>query len=260
MSIAVTTTDPTNTGVSTTSSSSLTGSNAADLQSSFLTLLVAQLKNQDPTNPMENNELTSQLAQISTVSGIEKLNTTLGSISGQIDNSQSLQASNLIGHGVMIPGTTENLLSTAQNFDTCGGDMLDKLDAALRFQQEALNLRAQRQEVLAANIANADTPGYQARDIDFASELKKVMQRGRDATSVVALTMTSTQHIPAQALTPPTAELQYRIPDQPSLDGNTVDMDRERTQFADNSLQYQMSLSALSGQIKGMMNVLQSGN
>ena len=80
--------------------------------------------------------------------------------------------------------------------------MLDKLDAALRFQQEALNLRAQRQEVLAANIANADTPGYQARDIDFASELKKVMQRGRDATSVVALTMTSTQHIPAQALTP----------------------------------------------------------
>ncbi len=73
---------------------------------------------------------------------------------------------------------------------------------------------------------------------------------------MVALTMTSTQHIPAQALTPPTAELQYRIPDQPSLDGNTVDMDRERTQFADNSLQYQMSLSALSGQIKGMMNVL----
>lgn len=51
--------------------------------------------------------------------------------------------------------------------------MLDKLDAALRFQQEALNLRAQRQEVLAANIANADTPGYQARDLDFASELKK---------------------------------------------------------------------------------------
>lgn len=62
--------------------------------------------------------------------------------------------------------------------------MLDKLDAALRFQQEALNLRAQRQEVLAANIANADTPGYQARDIDFASELKKVMQRGRDATNL----------------------------------------------------------------------------
>ncbi|MEB8479597.1 flagellar hook assembly protein FlgD [Cronobacter malonaticus] len=91
---------------SATAGSSLAGSNASDLQSSFLTLLVAQLKNQDPTNPMQNNELTTQLAQISTVSGIEKLNTTLGSISGQIDNSQSLAASALIGHGVMIPGST----------------------------------------------------------------------------------------------------------------------------------------------------------
>lgn len=91
---------------SATSSTSATGTNSAsDLQSSFLTLLVAQLKNQDPTNPLQNNELTTQLAQISTVSGIEKLNTTLGSISGQIDSSQSLAASNLIGHGVMIPGT-----------------------------------------------------------------------------------------------------------------------------------------------------------
>lgn len=106
MSIAVNVNDATNTGVRSASSSSLTGSNASDLQNSFLTLLVAQLKNQDPTNPMQNNELTTQLAQISTVSGIEKLNTTLGSISGQLDNSQSLQASALIGHGVMIPGTT----------------------------------------------------------------------------------------------------------------------------------------------------------
>ena len=105
MSIAVNMNDTTN-ATSAASSSSLTGSKASDLQSSFLTLLVAQLKNQDPTNPMQNNELTTQLAQISTVSGIEKLNTTLGSISGQIDNSQSLQASSLIGHGVMIPGST----------------------------------------------------------------------------------------------------------------------------------------------------------
>jgi flagellar basal-body rod modification protein FlgD len=88
------------------SGASKTTSTSEDLQSSFLTLLVAQLKNQDPTNPMENNELTTQLAQINTVSGIEKLNTTLGSISGQINNNQSLQATTLIGHGVMIPGKT----------------------------------------------------------------------------------------------------------------------------------------------------------
>ena len=102
MSIAVNVNDPTNSGVnntkSTTGSNSLTGSNASDLQGSFLTLLVAQLKNQDPTNPMQNNELTTQLAQISTVSGIEKLNTTLGSVSGQINSAQSLQAASLIGH------------------------------------------------------------------------------------------------------------------------------------------------------------------
>ncbi|MGO1309571.1 MAG: flagellar hook assembly protein FlgD [Kluyvera intermedia] len=95
------------TATSSSSSVSSTGTNSSsDLQSSFLTLLVAQLKNQDPTNPLQNNELTSQLAQISTLSGIEKLNTTLGSISGQIDNSQSLQASSLVGRGVMIPGTS----------------------------------------------------------------------------------------------------------------------------------------------------------
>ncbi len=70
--------------------------------------------------------------------------------------------------------------------------------------------------------------------------------------------MTSPHPSPAQAPTPPPSELQYRLPDQPSLDGNTVDMDRARTQFADNSLQYHMSLSAFSGQIKGMMKVLQS--
>ncbi|WP_302181034.1 flagellar hook capping FlgD N-terminal domain-containing protein, partial [Salmonella enterica] len=77
-----------------------------DLKSCFLTLLVAHLNNQDPTNQLQNIELTTLLAQISTVSGIEKLNTTLGAIYGQIDNSQSLQATSLIGHGVMVPGTT----------------------------------------------------------------------------------------------------------------------------------------------------------
>lgn len=86
------------------------------------------------------------------------------------------------------------------------------------------------------------------------------MVRGRQETSGVSLALTSAQHIPARAITAPSTDLLYRIPDQPSLDGNTVDMDRERTQFADNSLKYQMSLTALSGQIKGMMNVLQGGN
>jgi len=135
--------------------------------------------------------------------------------------------------------------------------MLDKLDAALQFQQEALNLRAQRQEILAANIANADTPGYQARDIDFASELNKVMTQGRASDTSLSLTTTSARHIPAAGTSVPTMEMLYRVPDQPALDGNTVDMDRERTQFADNTLQYQTNLTVLGGQIKNMMSVLQ---
>ncbi|WP_261640807.1 flagellar hook assembly protein FlgD [Erwinia mallotivora] len=104
MSIAVGVNESTdNTAITTTSST--TDTTAADLQSNFLTLLVTQLKNQDPTNPMDNSQLTTQLAQINTLSGIEKLNTTLGSISGQINSSQTLQASTLVGHGVMVDGS-----------------------------------------------------------------------------------------------------------------------------------------------------------
>lgn len=135
--------------------------------------------------------------------------------------------------------------------------MLDKLDATLRFEQEAINLRAQRQQILAANIANADTPGFQARDIDFASEMKKALTQGR--ASGVALTLTSVRHIPAEVRTLPQPGLKYRVPDQPAMDGNTVDMNRERTQFADNSLKYQSDLQFIGGQIKSMMSVLQSG-
>ncbi|WP_312241561.1 flagellar basal body rod protein FlgB [Pantoea sp.] len=135
--------------------------------------------------------------------------------------------------------------------------MLDKLDAALQFGTEALNLRAQRQEILASNIANADTPGYQARDIDFASELSRVMENGRSEGRSIALKVTSARHIEAQKDSQPAMDLLYRVPDQPSADGSTVDMDRERTQFADNSLKYQTDLTLISSQIKGMMSVLQ---
>lgn len=75
-----------------------------ELRDNFMTLLVTQLQNQDPLNPMENSEMTSQLAQINTVNGIEDLNRTLGGIASQIDAGQALQASGLIGQGVLVPG------------------------------------------------------------------------------------------------------------------------------------------------------------
>ncbi|MBC8953478.1 flagellar hook assembly protein FlgD [Xenorhabdus sp. PB62.4] len=78
--------------------------NSDDIKGSFLKLLIAQLKNQDPTNPIPNSEVTSQIAQISTVEGIETLNKTLGSIVGQMGNNQAMQTTLLIGREVMIPG------------------------------------------------------------------------------------------------------------------------------------------------------------
>ncbi|ARP94317.1 flagellar hook capping FlgD N-terminal domain-containing protein [Bordetella genomosp. 13] len=107
-------------GVSNTSSSNgLGGSGSAsaaqEIQDQFLTLLVTQLRNQDPLNPMQNAELTSQLAQISTVEGITNLNNTLLAISGQVDVSQSMNAAALIGRGVLVPGNEIALGTDAQD-------------------------------------------------------------------------------------------------------------------------------------------------
>jgi flagellar basal-body rod modification protein FlgD len=82
------------------------GTSAADLQQTFLQLLVTQLQNQDPTSPMDSSQMTSQLAQINTVSGIAQLNTTLQSLSSQLNASETGQASSLIGRTVMVPGGT----------------------------------------------------------------------------------------------------------------------------------------------------------
>ncbi len=90
-----------NGGASTTASEK---QKAEDLRSNFMTLLVTQLQNQDPLKPMENAEMTSQLAQVNTLSGIEELNETLQGITGQIDAGQTLQASALIGRNVLVPG------------------------------------------------------------------------------------------------------------------------------------------------------------
>lgn len=138
--------------------------------------------------------------------------------------------------------------------------MLDKLDNELRFQQGALQLLSQRQDILSANIANADTPGYQARDIDFSQQLKNAVERGDLKKSEgVNLALTSGKHIPASAPPFDNNQLLYRVPDQPSADGNTVDMDRERVNYADNTVKYQTSLTILSSQLKNMMTVISQG-
>lgn len=137
--------------------------------------------------------------------------------------------------------------------------MLDKLDNSMRFQQQALNLLTKRQDILASNIANADTPGYLARDIDFSQQLKESMEKGNMATGPLSLTLTAGSHIPASAPAMNNQKILYRIPDQPSADGNTVDMDRERVSFIDNNIKYQSSLTMLGSEIKGMMSVISQG-
>lgn len=97
---------------SASSSSKSSAGSADELSNSFLKLLVAQMNNQDPLNPMDNSQVTSQLAQISTVSGITNLNTTLASVTGQLNSTQNLQAAGLVGKGVLIPGSTVGVGST----------------------------------------------------------------------------------------------------------------------------------------------------
>jgi flagellar basal-body rod protein FlgB len=144
--------------------------------------------------------------------------------------------------------------------------MIDQLDADFKFGQEALNLRGYRQHVLSSNIANADTPGYEARDLDFATTLTSALKKGgHDESGKSGLTLATTNagHIAAQA---PSSmgddmygKLAYRNPIQQSLDGNTVDLDTERVNFADNALHYEMGMTMITGQIKGMMAAITPG-
>jgi len=134
--------------------------------------------------------------------------------------------------------------------------MITKLDDAFRFHEVALNLRAERQQVLASNIANASTPNYKARDIDFAPALQQALA-GKDSGGM-RLVSTAPGHIRAEGQgSTGSAALQYRTPAQGSVDGNTVEMDAERAQFVQNSVHMETGLTVLSMQIKQMLSAIQ---
>ncbi len=124
-------------------------------------------------------------------------------------------------------------------------------DSALGIHAQALLLRARRNELLASNIANADTPGYKARDLDF----RQVLGAARD--DQVPLERTNQRHLSLENDSGiPGVELQYRVPNQPSLDGNTVDPDLEKTAFAENALRYNASLTFLDRKFRGLLLAL----
>lgn len=133
--------------------------------------------------------------------------------------------------------------------------MASKIDNALFFQQQALGLRAYRQQVLAGNIANADTPNYKARDFDFSAALKEAVA-GRHEGSL-SISRTNPGHLAGGVASGP-ARLMYRTPAQASVDGNTVEMDVERAQFSENAIQYEAGVTFITHQLKMLMSAIQS--
>ena len=116
---------------------------------------------------------------------------------------------------------------------------MDFFTARIDDQGKALSLLAQRQKVLAGNIANADTPGFKARDFDFAAALNEARAQPAGATAAV-----------------PDAKLQWREAEQPTMDGNTVDLDRERANFADNALRYEATLRFINNDVRTMLSAI----
>jgi flagellar basal-body rod modification protein FlgD len=104
----------------------------ADIQNRFLTMLTAQLKNQDPTAPMDSAQMTSQLAQISTVDGIERLNKTLGTLLNDSQNAQGLQAASLVGRGVLVPGNGMSLVNGGGGFGIELAESADEVTATIK--------------------------------------------------------------------------------------------------------------------------------
>lgn len=121
------------------------------------------------------------------------------------------------------------------------------LDSSLGIHDDALRLRSARANLLASNIANAETPHYKARDVDF----RQLLSRQRQSNSMMHMASTHSKHVQHKPLIDK-ADLLYRIPLQPSLDGNTVDAQQEYAAFAENTLRYQASLKFLGGRFKSL--------
>ncbi len=135
-------------------SSAAKTTNTRDMGDRFLTLLVTQMRNQDPLNPLQNAEVTSQLAQISTVTGVEKLNTTIENMSKAMTGTQSLQASALVGHGVLAPGKALDLTAAG----AVGG--VDLKEAAAVVNVKIFDSKGLAVATLALNAKTAGVSGF----------------------------------------------------------------------------------------------------
>ena len=142
--------------------------------------------------------------------------------------------------------------------------MAINLDKLVGFHESALTIRTERMEVISGNLANANTPGYKARDIDFNKAMQSAMREASGGTANHAssgMVRTNDRHLSGNSTSvAANFDMQYRIPTQPDTgDGNTVEVPAERNRFLDNGLRYQASLEFLTGKIKGMKKALSSG-
>ncbi len=127
------------------------------------------------------------------------------------------------------------------------------LDTYLGVHATALQLRSQRTEVLAANLANADTPNYRARDFDF----KSALAAASSTSGPVSMATTSAGHISTATINgTPAPQLKYRVPLAPAIDGNTVDVQLEQAAFAENGVRYQATLTFVSSKLRGLMTAI----
>jgi flagellar basal-body rod protein FlgB len=136
----------------------------------------------------------------------------------------------------------------------------NRLTDTLDFQSQALVLRSERQRLIASNIANAETPGYIAKDMDFAGALKQATGEARGSgtpgTLGAPLATTHETHIPVGIGSREASTLQFATQAQTNLDNNTVDMDRERASFADNAVKYEASLRFVNTQVSTLMTAI----
>lgn len=133
------------------------------------------------------------------------------------------------------------------------------MESIFGIHEQALLIRKERESVLANNLANADTPNFKARDIDWRKEIKTAQEQMDAKKFAPDLKMTNSRHIEAHGDMTTGDYLKYRVPTQPSLDGNTVETHIEKAKFMENALQYQASLEFINGRISGIRSAL-TGN
>jgi flagellar basal-body rod protein FlgB len=130
--------------------------------------------------------------------------------------------------------------------------MINRLTDSLEFHTQALSLRAERQRLIASNIANADTPGFQSRDFDFAAALRAATGNAATGDGIARGVMAGDSSGNASPV------LRYAIPSQTNLDNNTVDMDRERSAFVDNAVKYESTLRFINGSVRTTLDAMKS--